>query len=203
MFNSLFQKTLLLASHKRSKFFLAIVAFAESSIFPIPPDIMVVPMIIAKKNEYFKIFLIATISSVFGGLLGYYIGLTFIDIAIKVVELYGYENKVFNLKNDLTNDGNLYVFLATLFLAGFTPLPFKVFTITSGIIGFNIFLFFFICLISRALRFFVVSYLSYKFGNNFIKFMSEKRTNVLLLFFFILVLIISFVYFIYTIYASS
>ena len=142
MFKNLYQKSLKLAAHKSSKFFLAIVSFSESSFFPIPPDIMIVPMVIAKKNDYLKIFLIASISSALGGLLGYFIGSTFLDLSMNVIQFYGYEEKVLNLKSNLTSGGGFYVFLGALFLAGFTPLPFKVFTITSGIIGFNIVIFF-------------------------------------------------------------
>ena len=174
MFNELYQKSLRLAAHKSSKLFLAVLAFTESSFFPIPPDIMIVPMVIAKKVDYLKIFLIATISSALGGLLGYFIGSSFIELAMNVVQFYGYEGKVINLKNELSGSGGFYVFLGTLFLAGFTPLPFKVFTITSGIIGLNVVIFFFICLASRGLRFFVVSYLSYKFGNTFSIFMQKN-----------------------------
>ena len=188
MFDNLLNKTLKLASHKKAKKILAAVSFAESSFFPIPPDIMVIPMVIAKKTEYLIIFLIATIFSALGGLLGYFIGSMFIDIAMHVVEFYGYEDKVIDLKNNLTNNRNYYVFLGALFLAGFTPLPFKVFTITSGIISFNIFLFFFICLISRGLRFFVVSYLAYKFGNMFTNFI--KKNNYLLQIVFLILFII-------------
>jgi membrane protein YqaA with SNARE-associated domain len=174
MFKILYQKTLKLAAHKRAKTFLAIISFAESSFFPFPPDIMVVPMIITKKSDYLKIFLIATIFSSLGGLFGYFIGSTFLDLSMNVIQFYGYEDKVLNLKNDLTSGGGFFIFLGALFLAGFTPLPFKVFTITSGIIGFNIIFFFFICLLSRGLRFFIVSYLSYKFGDIFNKFMEKK-----------------------------
>ena len=177
MLNSLYKKSLKLAAHKSSKFFLAIIAFAESSFFPIPPDIMIVPMVIAKKNDYLKIFLIATFSSAVGGLLGYFIGLTFLDLAMNVIEFYGYEEKVINLKDNLSSGNNFIYFLGTLFLAGFTPLPFKVFTITSGMIGFNIFIFFVVCLVSRALRFFVVSYLSFKFGDTFSEFMEKDAAK--------------------------
>ena len=177
MFNNLYQKTLKLAAHKKSKFFLSIVAFTESSFFPIPPDIMIIPMVIAKKTEYLKIFLIATISSALGGLLGYLIGSTFFDLAIELIEFYGYQEEVLNLKSSFSSDKSFYFFLGVLFLAGFTPLPFKVFTITSGIVGLNIFIFFFICLISRGLRFFVVAYLSFKFGDSFDAFI--KKNGVL------------------------
>tara|TARA_B100000408_G_scaffold93121_1_gene71595 strand:+ start:339 stop:935 length:597 start_codon:yes stop_codon:yes gene_type:complete len=177
MLKDLYKKSLKLAAHKSSKFFLAIIAFAESSFFPIPPDIMIVPMVIAKKNDYLKIFLIATFSSAVGGLLGYFIGFVFLDLAMNVIEFYGYEEKVINLKNNLSSGNNFIYFLGTLFLAGFTPLPFKVFTITSGMIGFNIFIFFAVCLVSRALRFFVVSYLSFKFGDTFSEFMEKDAAK--------------------------
>ena len=173
MLKDIYHKVLKLAGHKSSKFYLAILSFAESSFFPIPPDIMIVPMVIAKKNDYLKIFLIATFSSAVGGLLGYFIGFVFLDLAMNVIEFYGYEEKVINLKDNLSSGNNFIYFLGTLFLAGFTPLPFKVFTITSGMIGFNIFIFFAVCLVSRALRFFVVSYLSFKFGDTFSKFMEK------------------------------
>ena len=177
MLKDLYKKSLKLAAHKSSKFFLAIISFAESSFFPIPPDIMIVPMIIAKKNDYLKIFLIATFSSAVGGLLGYFIGFVFLDLAMNVIEFYGYEEKVINLKDNLSSGNNFIYFLGTLFLAGFTPLPFKVFTITSGMIGFNIFIFFLVCLVSRALRFFVVSYLSFKFGDTFNEFMEKNASK--------------------------
>ena len=106
--------------------------------------------------------------------MGYLIGSHFLDVGMSLVEFYGYEDKVLNLKDTLTKGTGLYIWLVTLFLAGFTPLPFKVFTITSGMIGFNLFIFFFICLISRGLRFFIVSYLSFKFGETFNKFMQTK-----------------------------
>ena len=177
MLKDIYHKVLKLAGHKSSKFYLAILSFAESSFFPIPPDIMIVPMVIAKKNDYLKIFLIATFSSAVGGLLGYLIGSVFLDLAMNVIEFYGYEEKVINLKYNLSSGNNFIYFLGTLFLAGFTPLPFKVFTITSGMIGFNIFIFFAVCLVSRALRFFVVSYLSFKFGDTFSKFMEKDAAK--------------------------
>ena len=177
MLIKLYQKSLQLAAHKSSKMFLAIVSFAESSFFPIPPDVMIVPMIIAKKNDYLKIFLIATFFSTLGGVLGYFVGSYFLDVGMSVVEFYGYEDKVLSLKDNLTKGTGLYIWLATLFLAGFTPLPFKVFTITSGMIGFNLLIFIFICLISRGLRFFIVSYLSFKFGDIFNKFMKTESAK--------------------------
>ena len=177
MFNSLYKKCLNLASHKSSKYYLAIISFVESSFFPIPPDVMVIPMVISKKNDFIKIFLIATIFSVLGGILGYLIGALFIDIGMQIMSLYDYENKLINLKNNLLNSDGFYAWLGILFLAGFTPLPYKVFTIASGLIGFNILIFILISMISRGLRFFIVSYFSYKFGDLFTQFMDKHGSK--------------------------
>jgi membrane protein YqaA with SNARE-associated domain len=196
MIIKLYQKSLELAAHKSSKMFLAIVSFMESSFFPIPPDVMIVPMVMAKKNDYLKIFLIATLFSTLGGVLGYFIGSYFLDIGMSVVGFYGYEDKVLSLKNNLTKGTGLYIWLATLFLAGFTPLPFKVFTITSGMIGFNLIIFFFICLISRGLRFFIVSYLSFKFGDTFNKFMQTEAAKWFTILGVLIVVIVGAIYFV-------
>ena len=196
MIKQLYQKSIKLASHKSSQTYLAVISFIESSFFPIPPDVMIVPMVIAKKNDYLKIFLIATIFSSLGGLLGYFIGSSFINVGMNVVEFYGYEDKVLVLKDNLTKGTGLYIWLATLFLAGFTPLPFKVFTITSGLISFNLFIFFLICLISRGLRFFIVSYLSYKFGDAFSKFMNTEAAKWFTIFGILIIAIFGLIYFI-------
>ena len=196
MLIKLYRKSLQLSAHKSSKIFLAIISFMESSFFPIPPDVMIVPMVMAKKNDYIKIFLIATLFSTLGGVLGYFIGSYFLDIGMVVVEFYSYEEKVISLKDNLTKGTGFYIWLATLFLAGFTPLPFKVFTITSGMIGFNFFIFFFICLISRGLRFFIVSYLSFKFGDTFNKFMQSEATKWFTILGILIVIIASAIYFI-------
>jgi len=174
MFEKLYDRCLNLASHKFSKFLLAFVSFIESFFFPIPPDLMIVPMVLAKKEDYLKIFFIATIFSVLGGLFGYLLGSFFLDISMTVIEFYGYEEKVFDVQNKMSTKGGFFLWVAIMFLAGFTPLPFKVFTITSGIINFNIFIFFFICLFTRGLRFFIVSYFTYKIGHKFRKFIEEK-----------------------------
>ncbi len=177
MFTALYKKCLNLAAHKSSKYYLALVSFVESSFFPIPPDVMVIPMIISKKNDFIKIFLIATIFSVLGGIFGYFLGAFFFDIGMQIMNFYGYEEKFTSIKNNLLNDEGLYAWLGILFLAGFTPLPYKVFTIASGLIGFNILIFIFISFISRGLRFFIVSYLSYRFGDVFTKFMDKHGSK--------------------------
>ena len=177
MFNNLYKKCLNLAAHKSSKYYLAIVSFVESSFFPIPPDVMIIPMVISKKNDFIKIFLITTIFSVLGGMLGYLIGAFFFDFGSQIMSFYGYENKLSNIKENLVNSDGFYAWLGILFLAGFTPLPYKVFTIASGLISFNFFIFIVISLVSRGLRFFIVSYLSYKFGNLFTEFMEKHGSK--------------------------
>ena len=173
MFNTLYKKCLDLAAHKSSKYYLAIISFLESSFFPIPPDVMVIPMVISKKKDFVKIFLITTVFSVLGGVLGYFIGAFFFDIAIQIMNFYGYENKLIFLKDSMIKSEGFYAWLGILFLAGFTPLPYKVFTIASGLIGFNLLIFILISLISRGLRFFIISYLAFKFGDLFTIFMNK------------------------------
>ena len=177
MFKSLYKKCLDLAAHKSSKYYLAIVSFIESSFFPIPPDVMVIPMVISKKNDFIKIFLITTIFSVLGGMLGYLIGAFFFEFGAHIMSFYGYEDKLSKIKENLVNSDSFYAWLGVLFLAGFTPLPYKVFTIASGLIGFNFLIFVLISLVSRGLRFFIVSYLSYKFGDLFNEYMDKHGSK--------------------------
>jgi membrane protein YqaA with SNARE-associated domain len=176
MLKKLFDKCVKLASSRVANYALGFVSFIESFFFPVPPDLMIVPMVVAKKENYLNIFLIATIFSVLGGLVGYMLGVFFLDISMVIIEFYGYEEKVFEIQNKISSKGGVIFWIGVMFLAGFTPLPFKLFTIASGIVGFNIVVFFFICLFTRGLRFFIVSYLSYLFGNRFGSFIEKKGT---------------------------
>ena len=194
MFNALYRKCLELAAHKSSKYYLAIVSFLESSFFPIPPDVMIIPMVISKKTDFFRIFLIATIFSVLGGILGYFIGALFFDLATQIISFYNYEQKFIEIKNDLLKNEGFYAWIGILFLAGFTPLPYKVFTISSGLIGFNIFIFIIISFISRGLRFYLVSYLSYKFGDVFTNFMEKHGSKWFTIVGILIVLIVTIIY---------
>ena len=194
MFKRFYDKSIELASNKRSNLYLGIISFIESSFFPIPPDVMVVPMVLAKKSSYLKIFLIATIFSVLGGIFGYLIGYLFIDLAMYVIDFYNYGNKVLKLKMDLSQGSGMVIWLGTLFLAGFTPLPYKVFTITSGLIGFDIIAFIIISLISRGLRFFLISFLTLKFGEKFVKLIEQKGAVWSSTIGIIVVFIIAFIY---------
>tara|TARA_A100001011_G_scaffold213828_1_gene221929 strand:- start:143 stop:739 length:597 start_codon:yes stop_codon:yes gene_type:complete len=174
MLKNLYDKCVELARHKFAKPLLGFISFIESFFFPVPPDLMIVPMVVAKREDYLKIFLIATSGSVLGGLFGYMLGVFFLDAAMVIIEFYNYQEKVFEIQNTMSTKGGFYTWLGIMFLAGFTPLPFKVFTITSGVIAFNIPVFFFICLFTRGLRFFLVSYLTYLFGKKFGEFIEKK-----------------------------
>ena len=194
MFQTLYKKCLELAAHKSSNFYLGFVSFIESSFFPIPPDAMIIPMVIAKKKEYFKIFLIASIFSVLGGIFGYLIGYLFFDLAMYVIEFYGYQDKVENLKFSMSQGSGFLAWLSILFLAGFTPLPYKAFTISSGLIAFNLPVFIIVSLISRSLRFFIVAFLSYKFGELFTEYMEKHGSKWFTIIGIILVIIFIIIY---------
>ena len=194
MFQTLYKKCLELAAHKSSNFYLGLVSFIESSFFPIPPDAMIIPMVIAKKKEYLKIFLIASIFSVLGGILGYLIGYLFFDLAMYVIEFYGYQDKVENLKLSMSQGSGFLAWLSILFLAGFTPLPYKAFTISSGLIAFNLPVFIIVSLISRGLRFFIVAYLSYKFGELFTEYMEKHGSKWFTIIGIIIVIIFIIIY---------
>ena len=173
MIKKLYDKCVVWAGYKYAKQILAFEAFIESSFFPIPPDVMIIPIVISKKNEFIRIALIATIFSVLGALFGYYIGYSLNEIAIKIFELYGYEYSD-TFRENFTAGGGFTAWLGILFTAGFTPLPFKLLTISSGIIHFNLMSFIFICIVTRGLRFFLVAYLTYKFGSRFGPFLEKK-----------------------------
>tara|TARA_B100000900_G_scaffold212968_1_gene180493 strand:+ start:718 stop:1323 length:606 start_codon:yes stop_codon:yes gene_type:complete len=194
MLQTLYKKCLELAGHKSSNFYLSLVSFVESSFFPIPPDIMIIPMVIAKKNNYLKIFLLASVFSVLGGIFGYLIGYMFFDLAIYVIEFYGYQDNVENIKFKMSERGGFIAWLSILFLAGFTPLPYKAFTIASGLIAFNLPVFIIVSLISRGLRFFIVAYLSFKFGESFTEYMSNYGSKWFTIFGIVIVIIFMLIY---------
>ena len=194
MFKELYQKSLKLAGHKRSKTFLGIISFVESFIFPIPPDVLIIPMTIAKRNEWFKIALTATIGSVLGAILGYFIGYIFFnEIGIKIFELYGVDNASF-LKDKLSSEGGVVAWITLLAVAGFTPVPFKLLTITSGFVNFNFFYFVIISLLTRGSRFFIIAFLIGNFGPAMKKIIEKKLLTVSIFVSIILIIIAYFVY---------
>ena len=194
MFKELYFKTIKLAGHKSSKIFLGIISFVESFIFPIPPDVLIIPMTIAKKKEWVKIALIATICSVLGACLGYLIGYIFFnEVGIKIFELYGVDNTSF-LKDKMDSEGGTIAWITLLAIAGFSPIPFKLLTITSGFVHFNLLYFMIVSFITRGLRFFLIAFFFGNFGSTVKKIIEKK----LLKFFIILsIILIIFAYLIY------
>ena len=177
MIKKIYDKCVSWAGKKYAKPILAFEAFIESSFFPIPPDVMIIPMVVAKKNEFIRIALIATTFSVLGALFGYFIGYVFFnEVGIKIFEIYGYEDPNF-LKEKFSTKGGFVSWLGILFTAGFTPLPFKLLTISSGFIHFNIISFIIICIITRGVRFFLVSFLTYRYGEKFGPFLEKQGTK--------------------------
>ena len=179
----LYDWTLNKAGHKNATWFLILVSFTESSFFPIPPDILLIPMILAKRLKAWFYAFICTISSVVGGLFGYAIGYFFYSsIGLIIIELYGLSNS-FNIFENYYNQYGLWIILG----AGFTPFPFKFITIASGVFNLNMLLFVIAAIIGRGLRFFLLSFLIYVFGD-MIKNYLEKYFNILTILFFILLI---------------
>ena len=194
MFKELYYKSLKLAGHKSSKFFLAIISFIESFIFSIPPDVLIIPMVIAKKQEWLKIALIATVFSVLGACLGYFIGYVFFnEIGIKIFELYGVDNTSF-LKEKLSSDGGIIAWMTLLAIAGFTPVPFKLLTITSGFVHFNFLYFIAVSFLTRGLRFFIIAFLIGNFGTTMKKIIEKRLITVSIFVTIILIILAFFVY---------
>tara|TARA_B100001123_G_scaffold442194_1_gene585209 strand:- start:216 stop:683 length:468 start_codon:yes stop_codon:yes gene_type:complete len=153
-------------------------------------------MVISKKNEFIKIALIATTFSVLGALFGYYIGYSLNELAIKIFEFYGYEYSN-NFREQFTTGGGFFAWLGILITAGFTPLPFKLLTISSGIIHFNLISFIFICIITRGLRFFLVAYLTYKFGHKIGPFLDKKGAKWSIIIALLILLVAAIIYFLF------
>ena len=178
MFKELYNKTIRLAGHKRSKSILGFISFVESFIFPIPPDVLIIPMTIARKHEWIRIALIATFGSVLGACLGYFIGYVFFnEIGIKIFEIYGVDNVSF-LKDKVSSDGGILAWLTLLAIAGFSPIPFKLLTITSGFVNFNIFYFVLVSLITRGSRFFLIAFLIGNFGSTMKKIIEKGMVRI-------------------------
>tara|TARA_B100001250_G_scaffold349762_1_gene321144 strand:+ start:1778 stop:2386 length:609 start_codon:yes stop_codon:yes gene_type:complete len=194
MFKEFYNKSIKLAGHKSSKSILGFISFIESFVFPIPPDVLIIPMTIAKRKEWFKIFLIATLGSVLGACLGYFIGLVFFnEIGIKIFELYGVDNASF-LKDKVSSEGGIIAWMTLLAIAGFTPVPFKLLTITSGFVHFNFFYFIITAFLTRGLRFFIISFLIGNFGTTMKKIIEKRLITISIIFSIIIILIAYFVY---------
>ena len=192
MIKEIYNKSIKWAAHKNSKAILAFVAFVESFIFPLPPDFLIIPMTIAKMNDWFKIALIATIGSVLGACVGYIIGYIFFnEVGIPIFELYGIDNASF-LKEKVAQGGGIIAWGSFLAIAAFTPIPFKLITITSGFVHFNLIYFVIICFLARGFRFFLITILIGKFGPK-IKHLLEKKLFKFSIIFTIFIIGIAFI----------
>lgn len=173
MIKELYLKSIKLAGNKNSKIFLGVISFIESFIFPIPPDVLIIPMTIAKRKEWIKIALIATTFSVLGACLGYFIGYVFFnEIGIRIFEFYGVDPTFW--KSKVSSDGGVIAWMTLLAIAGFSPVPFKLLTISSGFVHFNLVYFVIVALLTRGSRFFLISFLIGNFGPT-MKLLIEKK----------------------------
>ena len=192
LLRKLYDWTLEKSKDPKAPWFLAIISFSESSFFPIPPDIILIPMVIAKRAKAWFFAFICTISSVLGGVAGYLIGYFFyLTIGEFIIELYSYQSEYSDFQSKYEGD----IWLWFVFFAGLTPFPFKIITIASGVLKINMISFIAIALVSRGLRFYLVATLL-KFFGNYIKEHIDKYFNLFTFVFFIL-LIGGFIFFKY------
>lgn len=183
MLKKLYDMTISWAEHRHALWLLAIVAFVESSFFPIPPDILMIPMILARPSRAWLIASVALIASVLGGLLGYAIGaLAYEQIGAPILESLGKADSMAEFSTRFNDLG----FWAVL-TAGVTPLPFKVITIMSGWTGMPLLTFIVTSIFARALRFYIVALLLWKFGAPIRDFI-EKRLPLMFTLFVVLLL---------------
>ena len=183
MIRKLYDWTMSLAESRHALWALFIIAFIESSFFPIPPDVLMIPMIIALPTRAFTIAAVATVGSVLGGLFGYYIGFALFEtIGQPIFDFYGKADYVEEFKQSY-NEIGIWAVLA----AGVTPFPFKVITIMSGATQLNLFAFVVSAVIARSLRFFIVAALLWKFGPPIRDFI-EKRLGLVFTVFCVLLI---------------
>ena len=151
-------------------------------------------MTIAKPKKWLRIAIIATVGSVLGAILGYFIGYVFFnEIGIKIFELYGVDNVSF-LKDKVSSDGGIIAWMTLLAIAGFTPIPFKLLTITSGFVQFNIFYFIIVSILTRGSRFFIIAFLIGNFGPTMKKIIERKLITLSIIFSFIIIIVAYLVY---------
>ena len=188
---NIIDNTLKVSKNKNSVKFLSLFSFLESIIFPFPPDIFLIPIVLAKKNSWLFISIVCTVFCVLGGVIGYMIGYFFWDlVGNNIINFYGAENQIDQLKKYFSKYG-LFIIL----LAGFTPIPYKIFTIGSGLLSFNFFIFIICSIFARGLRFISLSYLVYKYGEKSLSFVDKYFYKLTL--FFVLILALVFIVFIY------
>ena len=184
MFKSLYHWTLSLAASPRAPWALAAIAFAEASFFPIPPDIVLVPMALAQPKRAWTYAAICTIASVVGGMLGYAIGaLLYNTVGLWLINLYHYGDKVDSLRAFYAQYGGLFILVK-----GLLPIPYKLVTIITGLLGYNFYLFVLLSLITRGARFFILAGIVNRFGEP-IKAALERHFTIILVLFCALIVV--------------
>jgi membrane protein YqaA with SNARE-associated domain len=179
----IYDEVIHLSAKQHALFWLAVISFVESSFFPIPPDIMLIPMILAAPKQAWKIAGVCTVASVIGAYLGYIIGFYFFQlIAEPLLSFYGYLEKFNEFKN-LYNEYGAWI----VFGAGITPFPYKIITIASGVVHLNLAVFTVASVIARGLRFFLIAWLLYAYGEKMRTFI-EKNLGWLSVLFLILLI---------------
>ncbi|RDD60730.1 YqaA family protein [Ferruginivarius sediminum] len=182
MLQRLYDRTLALAAHRHALSGLAVISFVESSVFPIPPDVLLIPMVLADRTRAWLIAAICTVASVLGGLLGYAIGYYLFDaVGQPILEFYGYTDKFHEMRAFYAEWG--FWFVAA---AGFTPFPYKVITITSGVMALDPLVFLVASTVSRGARFFVECALLWYFGPPIRRFIENNLPALTVAFFVIL-----------------
>ena len=179
--HSIYDKVLELSSRPTAMYWLFLVAFVESSFFPIPPDIMIIPMVLATPNKAWAIASWSMVASVLGGYFGYAIGMFGYELIAKpLIDFYGY-SEAFGEFAQYYHEWGAWI----VFVAGLTPFPYKVITITSGVLGLNLWVFGVASLLARGGRFYLVAFLLKKYGSP-MKIFIEKNLGILTVVFVLL-----------------
>ena len=169
--------------------FVFFIGYIEAIIFPIPQEVFMVPMMLSEKAKVFKIVFFSILGSIIGGLTAYYLGLLFFDsLVMPIINFYNYSESFLYFKNQINEYGFIYVFIG-----GFTPLPFKIITLSSGALNIPIWNFLLAATLSRSIRFYLIGFLTYKYGNNVINIIDRKLNLIT----FIILLIVFLIYFTY------
>lgn len=169
--------------------FVFFIGYIEAIVFPIPQEVFMVPMMLSEKAKVFRIVFFSILGSIIGGLTAYYLGLLFFDsLVLPIINFYNYSESFLYFKNQINEYGFIYVFIG-----GFTPLPFKIITLSSGALNIPILNFLLAAILSRSIRFYMIGFLTYKYGNNVINIIDRKLNLIT----FIILLIVFLIYFTY------
>ena len=169
--------------------FVFFIGYIEAIIFPIPQEVFMVPMMLSERTKVFRIVFFSILGSIVGGLTAYYLGLLFFDsLVMPIINFYNYSESFLYFKNQINEYGFIYVFIG-----GFTPLPFKIITLSSGALNIPIWNFLLAATLSRSIRFYLIGFLTYKYGNNVINIIDRKLNLIT----FIILLIVFLIYFTY------